>query len=182
MKNVSKKQTDSIIKEIKKGKENSLSKLMDIYIPYVIKIVTMISQNMLAKEDVEEIVSDVFFAVWVNRDSIDIERDISAYIAQIARNKTKNKLRDTAKSTHLTEAELELIASDDSFEDDLINKEELHKLKEIIDDFNSPEKEIVYGYYFNDLKLADLAEKLKIPISTVKSKLYRARDKIRRSI
>ena len=61
--------------------------------------VTTISKEILAgkgtKEDVEEVVSDVFISLWNTAERIDCEKytSIKAYIGMIARNKAKDKIR-----------------------------------------------------------------------------------------
>ena len=71
--------------------QNDLSVLMDTYVPYVSKIVSSVGGRFLSKEDKEEVISDVFFAVYRQRGKLREEADRKPYMAQVARNKTKNK-------------------------------------------------------------------------------------------
>ncbi len=167
---------------MKKGKESCLCQLMDSYIPYVVKIVTSIGGKILTAEDVEEITSDVFYAVWQNRNNLQIEVEFSPYLAQIARNKTKNKLRALSSQVSGSGMEFGELAEESSLLDDVICAEQVEHLQSVVNSFGSPEKEILYGYYFYDFKLSELAKRLDLPLSTVKSKLYRSREKLKQQL
>lgn len=168
-----------ILKGICKGNDTYLNKLMDKYIPYVSKIVFSLGGHFLSKEDVEEIISDTFYAIWQNRKKLRVNEDIKPYLAQIARNKTKNKLRGITNTSVQIIENLDDIIEESIFVDDLITSEQIKEIQTVVNSFSNPEKEILYGYYFYEFKLNDIANKLDLPISTVKSKLYRSREKLK---
>ena len=49
-------------------------------------------------EDIEEIASDVFLTIWKNKEKLDMNKEISPYIAGITKNLLRKKKRDI-KST-----------------------------------------------------------------------------------
>lgn len=51
-------------------------------------------------------------------------------------------------------------------------------LKEALDKLDGQEKAIIMMRYFEDIKLSEIAETLKLPLSTIKSKMYRALKKM----
>ena len=61
----------------------------------------------MADEDIEEIILDVFVAIWKNTEKLDGERDIKPYLASIAHNLTKKKLSEISKNTNLVEIDEE---------------------------------------------------------------------------
>ncbi len=176
------KRIQSVLKNIRNDDDKALQLLMDIYIPYVLKIVTSLSGKLLSKEDVEEVISDVFYAIWKNRDTIRTDSDITPFIAQITRNKTKNKLRQASKLSIISETELEILADEVDITNELSSKENIDFIQSAINNFDSPEKEILYGFYFYEFKLAELASRLNLPLSTIKSKLYRSREKLKQKL
>lgn len=160
--------------------QNDLNKLMDNYIPYVAKITSSIGGHFLSKEDKEEIISDVFYAIYVNRKKLIADKDIKPYMAQIARNKTKNKLREIAKSQAQIIENIDEIQdmNNTMFEDSMITSQQIEEIENAINSFDNPEKEILCGYYFYGFKINEMASRLSLPTSTVKSKLYRSRQKL----
>ena len=97
----------TLIKNLKKGKQSALVKLIDIYAGYVTTIVKNIIGAYMSEEDIEEVVSDVFFSVWNNSSRISEDfNGIKAYIAAIARNTAKNKLRQLQPHESLPDDEI----------------------------------------------------------------------------
>lgn len=160
--------------------QNDLSRLIDSYTPYITKIVSAIGGHFLSNEDIEEIVSDTFFTIWQNRKKLRIDEDIKPYLAQISRNKTKNQLRKLAKTSSKIVENIDTINDNDTIivTDNIITSEQIEEIQNIVNRFDNPEKEILYGYYFYEFKLSEIANRLNLPLSTVKSKLYRSREKL----
>jgi len=171
-----------ILKGISKGKEIYLEKLMDNYIPYVTKIVGMIGGSYIGKQDAEEIISDVFLAVWENRKKLRITDDIKPYLAQIARNKSKNKLRQLSNSEQNMKEQIEEVKEEVIFTNEMISNEIISNIQGMVNEFPFPEKDILYGYYFYEWKLKEIALTLQLPLSTVKTKLYRSREKLKQAV
>lgn len=71
----------------------NLEKLIEDFGGYVFTIIENMVGKALSIEDKEEIISDTFFVIWKNKDKIKEENNLSSYIAGIARNLTKLKLR-----------------------------------------------------------------------------------------
>ena len=96
--------------------EKTLENLMKQYTGYVYTIVKGISCDCLEKEDMEEIVSDVFFSLWKSQQSFENHNTLKPYLAQIARNQTRNRLRE--KHTQIVleeESVLDFICVDEYF-------------------------------------------------------------------
>ncbi len=176
------KSVQSILKSIIDGDETAMPLLMDKYIKYVLKIVTSLSGKLLRKEDVEEVISDVFYAVWKNKGTIQLDSDFTPFLAQISRNMTKNKLRQLSSFSAYDENTIEGLSDDEDFFNQIANQENIEFIQSTINKFNSPEKEILYGFYFYEYKLSELASILNLPLSTVKSKLYRSREKLKQKL
>ena len=83
-----------LLHNLKKRNRNSLDDIIKIYTPYVSVIVYNTVGCKLSKEDMEEIVSDTFFLLWQSSLNIDETKgNMRSYLATIARNTSKNKLR-----------------------------------------------------------------------------------------
>ncbi len=167
---------DTMIKRLKQNKEKALEDLMKRYSPYVVSIAIRIGGHLLSPQDVEEIASDVFYAVWKKRESL-IETDsLKPYIAQIARNMTKTRLCQARDEAPLHEDMLAF--SSGNLDDLMIHKNQLEFLRNTIAGFHYPDKDILLSYYFWNYKLTEIAMHFDLPLSTVKSKLYRGRKEL----
>ncbi|MDR1981559.1 MAG: RNA polymerase subunit sigma-70, partial [Tannerellaceae bacterium] len=72
---------------------NSEPAFKALYYTYSDRIMRYIYMYVKSHEVAEELVSDVFFAVWENRKKIHEINDFNAYLYRIAKFKTLNHLR-----------------------------------------------------------------------------------------
>ena len=77
---------------LKKGDSAALAHVMDEYTAYLYAIASGIMGSRLPQEDVEEIVSESFIALWYNRQKIQPGK-LKPYLAAIVRSKAISRLR-----------------------------------------------------------------------------------------
>jgi len=65
----------------------------DIFIMYFQKVKTFIGGIIKSDADAEELAQDVFIKLWLNREQIDVNKSLNAYLYAIARNATFNYLK-----------------------------------------------------------------------------------------
>ena len=99
---------------------------MEIYTPYIYKII--INRNIkLNDEDIEELISDVFLALWNNREKLDLNKKMSSYLAGITKNLLSKKIRDLKSIIYLEDFKEDLIVRDFT-----LSKEELNYLLNVL--------------------------------------------------
>ncbi len=81
------------IKDYIENDEIELEKIIKDYSNYTITIINNMVKDNLSKEDKEEILSEIFFIVWKNKDKLDINKNLSSYIAGVTKNIAKEYLR-----------------------------------------------------------------------------------------
>lgn len=64
------------ISNFKCGNELNIEKIINEYSNYLFKIIKNICGNFLQIEDIEEIILDVFMAVWKNKEKLDEEKNV----------------------------------------------------------------------------------------------------------
>ena len=89
---------DAILHKMQIGDPSGLESLMDIYIPYVSTVVWNILRGAMSPEDGEEVVSDVFLAAWQQSSELK-SGHVKGWLATVARNKAKNKLRQMGSNS-----------------------------------------------------------------------------------
>lgn len=87
-----------LLQRLKNREPHSIDEAMEIYTPYLSVVLYNMLGTSLPREDIEEIISDVFVALWKNAGYIDLEKGtLRSYMAATARNlalKRLNKKRD----------------------------------------------------------------------------------------
>ena len=92
-----------LIKGLKNKKRSALEKVIETYSAYVNVVVYNTIGNAMSKEDMEEVISDVFISLWNNSEYIRDEGELRPYIGAVARNKSINKLRERKNTVELNE-------------------------------------------------------------------------------
>ena len=157
----------------------NLETIIDDYYSYIKSIIN--NSTNISEEDSEEIISDVFYIIWKNRDKIEKESYLSRYIAQITKNivykKYNNSLREV-KTNSFEDNALELF--DKSSLEDLIEEREFNEIVlKNIEKMSKLDAEIFRKYYFEDKSIKQISKELNISKSNVKIKLHRTRKRVK---
>lgn len=169
-------------KEIKhyiKNNELDLEKVINEYSSYTATIIDNMARNSLKDEDKEEIVSEVFFILWKNKNKLNINKYLSSYIAGITRNVVKEYLRKVKINFDISDYENSLYNYDkiDLLDD---NVEEISKIEKKLKNMKKIDKTIFLDFYYSFKSIKDIAKEQKISEFSVKQRLYRIRNKIRK--
>jgi len=125
--------------------------------------------------DAEDVLQEVFLAAFRQFPSLKSQENFKAWILGIARHKCNDYFRNRAK---LLEIPLE-----DVDESRLCyggcGISESHAAWETLNRLGDKEKQILYLYFWEELPQSDIAARLNIPVGTVKSRLYAAKQKFR---
>ncbi len=167
-----------LLRAVRGSSENALRQIIDKYTAYVCTIIRNTVGERMAHEDIEEVASDVFFALWESVDKLKKE-NLKAYLGAIARNKAINKLREIRENLPLGE---EFIAADDTPEDTLILDAERSAVKSAILAMETPDRDIFLRHYYGTQTVAAIASETGMTESAIKHRLVRGREKLRRII
>lgn len=165
-----------LLRQLRRGDSRALNTIIAQYGPYVQTIAANITIPPLQPEDVEEVLADVFLALWNSADAVE-DGKLKGWLAAVTRNMAKNKLR----SLHLA-----LPLEDDYFildvpdvEDALLEQELQRVAREAVNALPEPEHSIFVRHYFLYQKSSEIAEAMGLNASTVRSKLLRGREKLK---
>ena len=164
-----------------KNNEIDLEKIINEYSSYIATIINNMAKDSLNSEDKEEIVSEVLFIIWKNKNKLDIDKILCSYIAGITRNVVKEYLRKVKNNFDISDYENSLCSYDkidvidNSIEEIIKIEKKLEKMKEI-------DKKVFLDFYYYSKSINDIAKEQKISESSVKQRLYRIRNKIRKEV
>lgn len=160
---------------LKKRRQSALDEAMKVYGAYVRKVLGNVLGHWGTAEDLEELTDDVFLALWQHSDDV-YPGKMKSWLAAVARNKGKSYLR--AHQVYLPMDEHVLYLPVDTPEDAALEKDLRRRLLEAVHHMPKQEKEIFLRYYYEFQSVDEIAERMNIPAGTVKSRLYRGRQRL----
>lgn len=169
---------DELILAVRGGSEEALELLITRYSAYVHSIVWSIAAGRLSSEDVEEITAEAFFRLWKNADSV---RDgkVKSFLGTIARNRAIDAARRTRPVFPLEDTvEIPI----EGPETEAVKRAEYAALKRAVDSLPDPDRKLFIGRYYLAKTSRELAAETGLHINTVKTKLRRGREKLRREL
>ncbi len=163
-----------LLRQLKQKQKKSINQAIEIYTPYLSTVLFNMVGNGLPKEDIEEIISDVFVMLWKNAEYIDLEKGtIRSYISTSARNFALKRLNKKSEYISIDDVDL---PDTTNFTDDCFDAEQLWKA---VMKLGEPDNEIFVRFYRFDEKLKDISEVTGLNISTIKTKLSRGKRKLK---
>lgn len=132
--------------------------------------------RFVSRDEIEDVVQKVFFEVWRARERLDPERSLVAFALNIARKRSIDHLRQRRTTVVDVNEVRELVGSNG---DELI--ERLTRASEVrrgLDTLVHEQREAIELAFFEDLTQQQIAERLGIPIGTVKARMARGLKKM----
>ena len=167
-------QERSLIRRLKHHQPQALEELIATYSPYVGTIIRNIIGKYLA-----ELTADVFLAVWEHTDQLKAGK-LTAYLAAIARNRAKNRIRSYHETVNLED--LVEIGSEEDVEGSIDQKILGELLQDVLDTLSAKDREILVRYYYCYEPVRQIADMLHMSESAVKMRMSRARKKLQQEL
>lgn len=140
------------------------------------------------REQAEELYQDTFLAM-CEKEEWKEEGNVKSYLLGITIKLWQNRKRKFAWRKRIAaeiplskEQGLEAFSTDENLEQHMVSKEEQEAVWKAV--YKLPEQLciVILLYYMEDFKVAEIAEKLSLSISNVKSKLMRARRYLKQEL
>ncbi len=125
--------------------------------------------------DAEDIIQEVCLSATEKFGSLKDPTAFKAWLISIASHKCNDYYRQKAKDLHISLESL----SESVLTSGRYGITEQHTVRDTLDVLGDKEKQILYLYYFKDLSQEEISKRLAIPIGTVKSRLYYAKEKFK---
>lgn len=171
---------DREIKRYIKNNELDLERIINEYSSYIATIINNMA-SALSNEDKEEIISEVFFILWKNKHKLDINKNLSSYIAGVTRNLVKEYLRKIKIDVDISDYENSLYSYDKiNFLDTEI--QEIRNIEKKLENMKEIDKTIFLDFYYSSKSIKDIAKEQKMSEFSVKQRLYRIRNKIKKEV
>ena len=172
-----------LVAKAKTGDQVSFSKLMDRYRDSIYFMVLKMVHN---RDDAEDLTIEAFGKAFNNISNYSADFAFSTWLFKIATNNSidfirKKRLQTTSldQKTQTDEGEITPIAVKDHApdpEESMVKEQRAQKIRAAIEQLSPKYKTLIELRYLDELSYEEIAEKLDIPLGTVKAQLFRAKD------
>ena len=152
----------------------------------------MVQRMISNPEDIEDVVIDTFGKAFSNINGYTPDYAFSTWLFKIATNRCIDHIRKKRISTlsinHTYENEdggyegIDIDSGGLTPEEETIKEQKNILMRQFVNKLKPNYRELVELRYFEELSYEEIAEKLDLPLGTVKAQLFRARDFLARHI
>lgn len=160
--------------------ENLITELMDRYGEDLVRLAyTYVKDHQIA----EDILQDVFLKVFVHREQFRGQSSYKTYLYRITINRCYDYLRSAAyKKNRLLTTLNNIMKSTNNTEESVMRNSENYQIGEEILSLPLKDREVIILYYYKELSLDEIANLMECSINTVKTRLFRARLKLKNKL
>lgn len=133
-------------------------------------------------EDTEDLLQETFIKVYVNLQRYSSEYTFGQWIYTIARNTHIDFERRKQEELSIDEKFSAPAASTPSPEENLINIQQRTQIEHYIGSLPEQYRQLFVMRFLEDYSYEEIAEKLRLPMGTVKTQIHRARERMCRLI
>ena len=146
---------------------------------YMEKIFGFALSKMMNTDKAEELASRITFDVYISLLKIDEINNINGYIYRVASNVYARFVDEEVKGRRHISLDEVRVPHEKDFTLDFEKNEDYIRLRREISYLGKIQREIIVMHYFQKLKQYEIAERLNIPLGTVKWHLHDARNQIK---
>lgn len=159
----------------------NMEQIVEAYNGY---LYTILKNCMASRQDMEEVLSDIFVILWKNHERMDKNMLVKPYLVGIAKNLVRKKYRTLNLAKHLENLEdYDDQISDKMDIENLVEQNEKSKIvQNAIDEMKPQEAQIFVMFYYQSKKIKEISEKLGITQNKVKVTLHRLRKFVRKKL
>lgn len=141
-------------------------------------------------EDAEDLYQQTFLKAFELRNKIIVDKNPKAYLLSIATNiwknhKSKYARRERIAPTISSDAEgvqIEDVQAGTDVLEQIVKEEQLEQLRRCVELLPEKHKQVITLFYAGELSLEEIAKVLKIPKGTVKSRLHKAKEQLKKEM
>jgi RNA polymerase sigma-70 factor, ECF subfamily len=166
---------EALIARVAKGDRQALKLL---YGRHHVKIFRFALRLMTDEAAAEDVVSDVFLAVWRRAGRFEGRAQVSTWLFGIARHKVLSRLR--ARTNDPLDDEVAESIEDPADNPEVTMQKEQRRmlLQDCLTQLSATHREIVDLVYYHGKKIEEAASILGVPLNTVKTRMFYARKRI----
>lgn len=173
-----------IIKRCLSGESNSYEILVNRYQRPIYNLAYRISGN---EADAQDIAQEAFVKAYQSLQSYNPQYSFKSWLFRITQNLSIDQLRKKSRHSHISMNQEIEDESGDSLQKEwedhspnartqLMEKQKGERIEQMIQSLPEPYKSVIILRHVEEMQLEEIAQLLSIPLGTVKTNLYRARN------
>ena len=176
------------IKQVLKGDQNAFAELVELYKDKVFQICYRMLGN---RHEAEDIAQEAFIRAFVNIETFNQKRKFSTWLFRIATNLCIDRIRKK-KPDYFLDAEVagtegltmySQVAADVQLPEDEVENMELQETIQLeISKLPEKYRSVIVLKYIEELPLQEISEILDLPLGTVKTRVHRGREALRKQL
>ncbi|MBM7663187.1 RNA polymerase sigma-70 factor (ECF subfamily) [Bacillus mesophilus] len=176
------------IKQVKAGDQNAYSEIVEIYKDKVFQLCYRMIGNI---HEAEDLAQEAFIRAYINIDSYHMDKKFSTWLYRIATNLSIDRIRKKKPDVFL-DAEVkgtdgltmysQLAAEGNTPEDEVESLELQQTVQEEILKLPDKYRAVIVLKYIEELSLKEISHILDLPISTIKTRMHRGREALRKTL
>jgi RNA polymerase sigma factor (sigma-70 family) len=167
------------IERIIAGDKQVFRLLMEKYNTYLYHAVYSVLRST---KDAEDVTQEALLKIYASLPQYQ-HQGLKTWMTRIAVNKAIDYKRALERKREQLTADIEEILPEDdvhTVEEEVLNKQRKQQLRQYLDDIPANYREVVVAYYIEDKSYLEIAAEQGVTLKTVESKLYRAKQWIRK--
>ncbi|WP_227395918.1 RNA polymerase sigma factor SigW [Jeotgalibacillus aurantiacus] len=176
------------IQQVLKGDQNAFGEIVELYKDRVYHVCFRMLGN---RHEAEDIAQEAFIRAYTNIHTFDIDRKFSTWIFRIATNLCIDRIRKK-KPDYYLDAEVagtegltmySQVESDEPLPEDEVESMELQEsIQKEISLLPDKYRSVIVLKYIEELSLKEISEILDLPLGTVKTRIHRGREALRKQL
>lgn len=167
---------EKLVKEAIKGNTLAFGELVRHYEKFVFNVAYSFTANY---DDAFDVAQDSFIKAWKKLSLFKGEASFSTWLYRITANTAKDLLAERNRRQHESEADEHIPSQYETPEERAIREENARELRQALDALDPEMREILVLRELEQLSYTEISELLGLEMGTVKSRLSRAREKLR---
>lgn len=173
---------EEIAKKLRQKDKDIFNYIMEHYNKLLWVVVGNILEKAGSSEDIEDCISDVYIKLLENPKLYNPKKgSLKSFLVKVGKNLAIDRYRKLTKN-NLTSLYENFIFYNDDLLKDILKKENMKKILEILDSMKEPDKEIIIRRYFYNEKVKVISEKMCLQSKEIENKLYRGKLKLRTAL
>lgn len=173
----------ALVRRVVDRRQEALAELYDRYAPLLLAVARRILGN---PTDAEEVLQETFFQAWNQAGLYDSGRSSAfTWLVLIARSRALGRLRQRPaleRTAAGAEAEPRAPATSARGDENTLTRERRKRVQNALAALPVQQKEVLELAFFGGLSQAEIAERMRTPLGTVKTRALLAMKKLRRDL
>ena len=176
------------IKQVIKGDQNAFGEIVELYKDKVFHVCFRMLGN---RHEAEDISQEAFIRAYTNIHTFDIDRKFSTWLYRIATNLCIDRIRKK-KPDYFLDAEVagtegltmysQIQAKEPLPEEEVESMELQSSIQKEISKLPDKYRSVIVLKYIEELSLKEISEILDLPLGTVKTRIHRGREALRKQL